>query len=77
MAADNLFFKSMATVDEKRGTPVKALLFTSALTMIIQILIPNFPSAALVASITTLVPYAAAALALPVLRKNRPEVVRR
>jgi APA family basic amino acid/polyamine antiporter len=66
----------MATVDEKRGTPVKALIFTSALTMIIQILIPNFPSAALVASITTLVPYAAAALALPVLRKNRPEVGR-
>jgi amino acid transporter len=76
MAADKLFFKSMANVDEKRGTPVKALIFTSALTMIIQILIPNFPSVALVASITTLVPYAAAALALPVLRKNRPEVER-
>jgi amino acid transporter len=76
MAADNLFFKSMGEVNEKRGTPVKALIFASALTMIIQILIPNFPSAALVASITTLVPYAAAALALPVLRKNRPEVDR-
>ena len=76
MAADKLFFKSMAEVDEKRGTPVKALIFASALTMIIQILIPNFPSVALVASITTLVPYAAAALALPVLRKNRPEVSR-
>ena len=76
MAADNLFFKSMGEVNEKRGTPVKALIFASALTMIIQILIPNFPSAALVASITTLVPYAAAALALPVLRKNRPEVNR-
>jgi len=76
MAADKLFFKSMGTVDEKRGTPVKALIFASALTMIIQILIPNFPSAALVASITTLVPYAAAALALPVLRKNRPEANR-
>jgi amino acid transporter len=76
MAADKLFFKSMGTVDEKRGTPVKALIFTSALTMITQILIPNFPSVALVASITTLVPYAAAALALPVLRKNRPEVSR-
>ncbi|HKM75185.1 MAG TPA: APC family permease [Candidatus Bathyarchaeia archaeon] len=76
MAADKLFFKSMGKVDEKRGTPIKALIFASALTMIIQILIPNFPSAALVASITTLVPYAAAALALPVLRKNRPEVNR-
>jgi len=76
MAADNLFFKSMGEVNEKYGTPVKALIFASALTMIIQILIPNFPSAALVASITTLVPYAAAALALPVLRKNRPEVDR-
>jgi amino acid transporter len=76
MAADNLFFKSMGNVDEKRGTPVKALIFASVLTMIIQILIPNFPSAALVASITTLVPYAAAALALPVLRKNQPDVNR-
>ena len=76
MAADNLFFKSMANVNEKHGTPVKALIFTSVLTMIIQILIPNFPSAALVASITTLVPYAAAALALPVLRRNRPDVSR-
>jgi len=76
MAADNLFFKSMGKVDKKRGTPVKALIFASALTMITQILIPNFPSVALVASITTLVPYAAAALALPVLRKNKPEVSR-
>jgi len=76
MAADKLFFKFMGGVNEKYGTPVKALIFASALTMITQILIPNFPSVALVASITTLVPYAAAALALPVLRKNRPEVSR-
>jgi len=76
MAADKLFFKSMASVDEKHGTPIKALIFASVLTMIVQILIPNFPSAALVASITALIPYAAAALALPVLRKNRPDVNR-
>jgi len=76
MAADNLFFKSLGTVNEKHGTPAKALIFASVLTMVTQILIPNFPSVALVASITTLVPYAAAALALPVLRKNRPEVNR-
>lgn len=76
MAADKLFFKSMGKVNEKHGTPAKALIFASVLTMITQILIPNFPSVALVASITTLVPYAAAALALPVLRKNRPEVSR-
>jgi amino acid transporter len=76
MAADKLFFKSMATVSEKGGTPVKALIFASAATMIVQILIPNFPSAALVATITDLVPYAAAALALPVLRRNRPDAKR-
>jgi amino acid transporter len=76
MAADKLFFKSMGKVNEKYGTPAKALIFASVLTMITQILIPNFPSVALIASITTLVPYAAAALALPVLRKNRPEVSR-
>lgn len=76
MAADKLFFKSMGKVNEKYGTPVMALVFASILTMITQILIPNFPSVALIASITTLVPYAAAALALPVLRRNRPEVSR-
>ena len=76
MAADKLFFKSMGKVNEKHGTPAKALVFASVLTMVTQILIPNFPSVALVASITTLVPYAAAALALPVLRKNKPEVSR-
>jgi amino acid transporter len=44
--------------------------------MIIMIAIPNFPSVALIASITALVPYAAAALSVPILRKTKPEVHR-
>jgi len=46
------------------------------LTMIVQILIPNFPSVALIASITSLVPYAAAALSVPILRKTSPDTPR-
>jgi amino acid transporter len=76
MSADNLFFKSMSSVNPKWGTPARSLIFASFLTMVFQILIPNFPSAALIASITTLIPYAAAALALPVLRKTKPDAKR-
>ncbi len=72
MAKDGLFWKSMGTVHKKYGTPFIALIFASVLTMAIQILIPSFPSVALLASITTLIPYAAAAVSLPILRKTKP-----
>jgi amino acid transporter len=44
--------------------------------MAIQLLIPNFPSVSLIASITALVPYAAAALSVPILRKTSPDTPR-
>ena len=76
MARDGLFWKSMVRVHKKYGTPFVALIFASVLTMAIQILIPSFPSVALLASITTLIPYAAAAVSLPILRKTDPETPR-
>ncbi len=47
MAKDGLFWSPMAKVHKKYGTPFVALIFASVLTMAIQILIPNFPSVAL------------------------------
>lgn len=76
MARDGLFFSSMSKLQKKYGTPYYALIFASVLTMIIQILIPAFPSVALLASITTLIPYAAASLSLPILRKTHPDTPR-
>ncbi len=72
MARDNLFFKSMARIHPRFGTPAVALLFASALTGVILVTLTSFPEAALLASITVLVPYAAAALALLVLRRSDP-----
>ena len=76
MAKDGLFWGPMDSVHHKWGTPHVALIFAAVLTMIIQIFIPNFPSVALIASITALVPYAAAVLSVPILRKTKPDVKR-
>lgn len=76
MAKNKLFWSKMGDVNSKYGTPAKALIFASVLTGITMILLPTFPSVALLASITTLVPYACAALALPILRKTDPKAKR-
>lgn len=76
MAKDNLFFRSMARIHPRFGTPAVALIFASVLTGIVLIALPSFPEVALVASITTLLPYGAAALALLVLRRSDPEADR-
>ncbi len=76
MARDNLFFKSMAKVSPRFGTPAAALVFASVLTGAVLVLLTNFPAVALLASITTLVPYGAAALALVVLRRSDPNADR-
>ncbi len=70
MAKDNLFLKSMARVSPRFGTPAVALVFASVLTGAVLVVLTNFPAVALLASITTLVPYAAASLALVVLRRT-------
>ncbi len=76
MAKDGLFWGPMQRIHPRFCTPYVSLIFAAILTMVIQIAIPNFPSVALIASITALVPYAAASLSLPILRRTRPEVKR-
>jgi basic amino acid/polyamine antiporter, APA family len=76
MARDSLFFKSMARIHPRFGTPWVALVFASALTGVILVALPSFPEVALVASITTLLPYGAAALSLLILRRTAPNTDR-
>jgi amino acid transporter len=76
MAKNDLFWSPMSDVNGKYGTPVNAIIFASILTAVTLILIPSFPQVALLASITTLVPYASAAIALPILRKVDPSAKR-
>jgi len=76
MSQDRLFWAPLAKTHSRYGTPHLSLIFASTLTMIIQLLIPNFPSVALIASITSVVPYAAAALSVPILRKTSPSTPR-
>jgi amino acid transporter len=76
MAHDHLFWSPMGKVHSRYGTPYLSLIFASVLTMVVQVLIPNFPAVALIASITALVPYAAAALSVPIMRKTKPDTPR-
>ncbi len=76
MAKDNLFFRFLGRVDHRYNTPALALLFASVLTGVVLIVLPSFPEVVLVASITALVPYAAAALSLSVLRRTEPNAAR-
>jgi amino acid transporter len=76
MAEDKLFWSPMGKVNAKWGTPVPSLIFTSVLTTIILIAIPNFPSVALISALTVIVPYSAAVLALIILRVTKPNVKR-
>jgi len=76
MAQDRLFWSPMGKVHPRYGTPYLSLIFASVLTMIVMILIPSFPAVALIVSITALVPYAAAALSVPIMRKTSPDTPR-
>jgi amino acid transporter len=76
MAKDNLFFRFLDRVDARYSTPALALVFASVLTGVVLIVLPSFPEVVLIASITALVPYATAALALAVLRRTEPNARR-
>jgi amino acid transporter len=76
MAKDKLFWQPLSKVHKKYHTPVYSLIFASVLTTIIMIMIPNFPSVALVASITAAVTYGSAVIAVPILRKTDPKTHR-
>jgi amino acid transporter len=75
MAEEGLFWSKMNRIN-KYGVPAVSLIFTSILTSLILILIPHFVSVSLIASITALVPYAAAVLAVPILRQTRKDTPR-
>jgi amino acid transporter len=66
----------MAKVHPKYGTPAASLIFASFLTTIILIAITNFPSIALIAVSTVIVPYSSAVLSLMILRKKKKDVER-
>jgi amino acid transporter len=76
MAKDNLFWSKMANIHPKFGTPAASIVFTSILTTIVLLSLRNFPSVALIASVTAIVPYSAATLAVPILRKTKSDVPR-
>lgn len=73
MARDGLFWKPVAKVNPKFGTPTRSILFSSILTTLVLVLIPDFPSVSLIASVTAIVPYSAAMLAVPILREVYPD----
>ncbi len=72
MSRDGLFWGPMHKVHPKYGTPYIAIIFASILTIGTEIAFPSLPDIVLIASITTLIPYAAASVSLPILRKNQP-----
>lgn len=76
MAQDKLFWSPVGKINEKFGTPAAGLIFTSILTTIVLIAIPSFPAIALIASITAVVPYAAAVISVPILRKTKSNIER-
>ena len=75
MARQKLFLEKLAKVG-RFGTPTASLVFSAILTSLVVVLIPHFVSISLIASITAVVPYAGAALAVPILRKTKPHIVR-
>lgn len=76
MAQDKLFWRPMGHVSERYRTPAKALIFTSVLTSVVLVLVKGFPAVASMAVITVVVPYAAAALAVPIMRRTLSDVPR-
>jgi len=76
MANDGLFFKYLSQIHPIYKTPSASIIFASILTTVLLIAIPSFPSMAMTASITAVLPYAAAVIAVPILRKTKPDVVR-
>ena len=75
MAENGLFWPFLKKINQ-HGAPSTSLIVSSIGTSIILLLIPHFVSISLIASITALVPYSAAVLSVPILRKKKPNIVR-
>jgi amino acid transporter len=76
MAKDKLFWLPCANVSKKYHTPIISLILTSVLTSLILIGFPNFATVALIASVTGILPYAAAVLSVAILRKTKKNTIR-
>ncbi len=76
MARDKLFWNKMGNVHKKFGTPTASLVLSSLLSTVILLTITNFPAIALMAVVTVIPPYAAAMIALLVLRKSKKNTKR-
>jgi amino acid transporter len=76
MAKDKLFWSAMSKVSPRFETPSNSLIFSSILTTIVIIAIPNFPSIALIASITAVFSYGSAILSVLILRKTKSDTKR-
>ncbi|NGX56309.1 MAG: hypothetical protein K1060chlam5_00547, partial [Candidatus Anoxychlamydiales bacterium] len=76
MAKDKLFWAPCAKVSKRFRTPIIALILTSTLTSLILIGFPNFATVALIASVTGVLPYAAAVLSVVILRKVKKDTKR-
>ncbi|MEM4815498.1 MAG: hypothetical protein QXR23_07150, partial [Ignisphaera sp.] len=70
LAREERFWKPLAHVNPRFGTPSKALVFSSILTAIIMILVPSFPNVILMAMITEFIPYGISALSLSLVKRN-------
>jgi amino acid transporter len=68
MARNHLFWSLMNKTNKKYSTPMFSLIFAAILTTITLIAVPSFPSVALISSIVSVLPYAAAVLATAILR---------
>lgn len=66
----------LTRVHPRYGTPYTGLLLSGILATIFLVLVPFYPAAALVGTLTAIIPYALAAVALPVLRVREPEIPR-
>ncbi len=76
MAADGLFWKRLAEIHPRFGTPFNALLFASGLATILVVTVRVFVAVTLMAAVCALVAYAAAAISVPILRKTRSDINR-
>jgi basic amino acid/polyamine antiporter, APA family len=76
MAKDGLFWSYMSKLHPRFGTPSNSLILSSLLTTIFLFLFRKPAAVALMASITIVVPYGAAILSIPILRKIDPKTIR-
>lgn len=69
MAKDGLFLSNMKKIHPRFGTPANSLILSSLLATIIMVIFRKPAAVALIDSIIIVIPYAAAILSIPILRR--------